>query len=144
MVVHLKSGDIVFIDTAPFIYYFENHDTYANIVETVLNQIATVQARAVTSLVTYIEIITQPLRQGNRGLAAKYREYFMHSPSITLYPLDLHIAEETGRIRAKHSFRTPDAIQLATATVAGADYILTNDRKWKDFPRIPVLLLEEL
>jgi predicted nucleic acid-binding protein len=47
-------------------------------------------------------------------------------------------------MRALHGLRTPDAIQLATATICGADYFLTNDRKLSRVPGIEVVIVADL
>lgn len=41
-------------------------------------------------------------------------------------------------IRAKHNFRTPDALHLAAALAGACDMFLTNDAALKPFPDIPV------
>jgi predicted nucleic acid-binding protein len=43
-----------------------------------------------------------------------------------------------------YNLRTPDAIQLATAQEAGAQYFLTNDRALARIPDMIVLLLDDL
>jgi predicted nucleic acid-binding protein len=43
-------------------------------------------------------------------------------------PLDVALARETALVRGETGLRTPDAIQVAAARLAGA--IVTNDRRW--------------
>jgi hypothetical protein len=40
------------------------------------------------------------------------------------------VAREAARIRASTAVRTPDATILATAVVAGAEAVVTNDGRW--------------
>ena len=140
----LQSKDIIFVDTAPFIYFFENHPDYLSVMRDFFDQVYAVQAQVVTSIVTYIELTTQPVRLGDQRLARKYREYLSYSENVTLLPLDITIADEAIKLRAKHGFKTPDAIQLGTARAAGADYVLTNDREWHEVEDIVIWQLQEL
>ena len=60
-------------------------------------------------------------------------------------PVDQEIAEEAARIRAvRGRIRTTDAIQMATATVGGASYFLTNDTSLPDLPNLQMLVVDNL
>jgi predicted nucleic acid-binding protein len=56
----------------------------------------------------------------------------------------LNIADHAVDLRAKHQFKTPDAIQLGTAVACGADYIITNNKDWRRFKEIQILLVSDL
>jgi predicted nucleic acid-binding protein len=53
------------------------------------------------------------------------------------------ISERAALLRAKHGLRTPDAIQVATATIRKADYFLTNDPALKKIKDVKVLVLDD-
>ena len=137
----LRTGDIVFLDTAPFIYFFETHSDYFPALENFFDQLYETGAQAITSIITYIELTTQPARKSKRQLVRKYRDYLSNSENISLFPLDMDIADHVVTLRAKYNFRTPDAIQIGTATACGADYIITNDKSWQRFEEIEVVLV---
>ena len=140
----LQRGQTVFADTVTFIYYFENHEVYADRLDRLFQSFADLNVQIVTSMVTYIEVLTLPEKNGNHRLAAKYRDYLTNSENLSVYPLDFQVADEAVRLRAKHGLRTPDAIQLATARVCGADVVLTNDQRWRIVPNMPVVLMDEV
>jgi predicted nucleic acid-binding protein len=72
-----------------------------------------------------------------------YELYLTHFPNLTLLLVDAAVAREAARLRGLHAFKMPDALQLATANVAGADAILTNDKDWHGKTgSTPLLLLE--
>jgi len=144
MGLELQSDHILFLDTSPFIYFFECHPDYFTQMEQFFDRVYTASAQVITSMVTYIELTTQPARLGDHQLTLKYRDYLAHSENISLFPLDFNIADQAVIMRAQYGFTTPDAIQLGTAVACGADYIITNDREWKRFDAIPVVLVEEL
>ncbi len=144
MGMKLKPGDILFLDTAPFIYFFEQHPTYFPALKSLFADLYDVGAQAITSIITYIEITTLPARLDNKKLVRKYRDYFSNSENISLFPLDMHVADQVVQVRGKYGLRTPDAIQLGTAIACGADYIVTNDSAWKKINEVRVVLIGEL
>lgn len=144
MGLKLKSGDIVFLDTAPFIYFFEKHPDYFRRLIRFFDQLYDTGAQAITSIVTYIELTTLPARKGKQQLVRKYRDYLSNSENISLFPLDMHIADHVVELRATYPFKTPDAIQIGTAAACGADYIVTNDKSWQQYDVIKVVMVEHL
>jgi len=144
MGVELKTGDIIFLDTAPFIYFFEENPDYFQTMKRFFDAVYQTDAQVITSIITYIELTTLPARKGDYRLVRKYRDYLSHSENISLFPLDLNIADHAVDLRSKYQFRTPDAVQIGTALACGADYILTNDRAWKRFEEVTVVLIGQL
>ena len=144
MDLDLKSGDIIFLDTAPFIYFFEKHPDYFPALEMLFDRLYETDAQAITSIITYIELTTHPARQGKKQLVRKYRDFLSNSENISFFSLDMDIADHAVELRAKHDFKTPDAIQLGTAVACGADYIITNDRDWRRFEEIRVVMVRDL
>lgn len=144
MGLNLKKGEIVFIDSAPLIYYWEENEKYFPQTSILFDEIYDSGVQMTASLVTYIEVITYPLKENNLKLAAKYRDYFTNSENFTLYPVNLLVAEKTTFYRATYNLKTPDAIQLATAEICGADYIITNDSEWNKIPNLNVIQVAQL
>lgn len=144
MDLKLNSNSTVFLDTAPFIYYFEDHPDYGEIIDQLLSSIYEKNSSFITSYITYIELITKPKQLGREDLLAKYREFFTNSDNLSLYPLNLIVSEKTADIRANYGFKTPDAIKLATAFICGADLIITNDKELKKYKEISVHVLADL
>lgn len=144
MGLNIAPGEKVFLDTAPLIYFFEENPRFIEQVSNLFDSITASGQKAVTSMVTYIEVLTLPERQGNLRLACKYREFLTNSEQVGIYPLTVPVADETVKLRAQHGLRTPDAIQLAVARLCGADYVVTNDHSWKRIPGFNVALVEEL
>lgn len=140
----LKPRQTVFVDTAPLIYFFEDHQTFAPLVSRFLEEAFAKDVQLVTSLITYIELLTYPQRCGNERLAAKYREYLTNSERLSLYPLNVLVAEAAVGFRVAYNLKTPDAIQLGTAKVCGADMVLTNDRDWRAIQELPIHVLADI
>ena len=144
MGIDLKSGDLVFFDTAPFIYFFEKHPDYFPALSAFFDRLYETEAQVVTSMITYIELATHPARQGKERIVRKYRDYLSNSENISLFPLDLTIAGQAVRLRARYGLKTPDAIQLGTAVACGADFVVTNDKAWLRFEEADVVLVQDV
>jgi predicted nucleic acid-binding protein len=140
----LTSETTVFIDTAPLIYFFEENPIYIAQLATFFDAVTESRANLVTSMITYIEVLVHPERSGAKTLAAKYRDFLTNSDQISIYPLNLTVADACTKLRAQHGIKTPDAIQLAVARTCGADYILTNDAAWTKIPGFDITLVSDL
>ncbi len=137
-------GQTVGLDTAPLIYFIEKHAGRSAKLRPFFAAAERQDFRVVTSFVTLLEVLVQPLRTGRDDIAREYREIILRSPSLTALPLDENIVEEAARLRALYGVKTPDAIQLATAKVGGATFFLTNDGDLPVLPDMSILVLDRL
>jgi predicted nucleic acid-binding protein len=137
-------GKVIGLDTAPFIYYIELHTDYADQLFPFFEAVEQGKITIVTSLMTLVETLVLPLRKGDTELAEQYRDILFDTDNLTTITPSRDIAEEAAQLRALHNFRTPDAIQIATAVKARASYFLTNDRQLQKASTIPVLVLDDL
>jgi predicted nucleic acid-binding protein len=127
-----------------FIYFIERREPYRSRVRPLFDAIDRQQLTAVTSTVTLTEVMTRPLRLGNHELAEAYRSALLNTPALLTLPVSARIAEEAADLRALHNLRTPDALQLATATVARAQFFITNDARLQMVREPRVLLLDDM
>lgn len=139
----ILKGKSIFIDTAPFIYFIERNNRYHQLVEQVITLLDNRQAKGVTSTITLLEVLVLPLKEGKQKIAARYKAVLLDSAGLTTFEITHEISERAAGLRAKHGLRTPDALQLATALTAKADYFLTNDAAMKKIHGIRVLLLDD-
>jgi len=137
-------GMTVGLDTAPLIYFIEEEPRYLDLVRPFFEAISRGDIRAVTSMVTLLEVLVHPLRRGDSSLAARYRDILLNSEGVTTLPLTAEIAEEAAKLRAAFSLRTADAIQVATVIRGGASHLLTNDERLGSVTAATVLVLSEL
>jgi predicted nucleic acid-binding protein len=137
-------GQVVGLDTAPLIYYLEEHPLYLPVVDPFFAALARGDLQAVTSTVTLIEVLTQPLRHGDAALAAQYRSLLLNNQAIIVRAVSVTVAEEAARLRATYALRTPDAVQLAAAIDVGAASFLTNDARLAAVPDVQVVILDQV
>ena len=136
-------GKTVGLDTAPLIYFIEEHPAYLDTVLTFFKAVEGGHITVATSTVTLLEVLVHPLRNNNNKLATEYRGILLKSKLVT-YDISVQIAESAAQLRACHNIRTPDSIQIATAIQAGATHFLTNDIKLPSIPSLKILVLENL
>ena len=137
-------GKTVAIDTAPLVFYIEDHVAYADRLEPLFQAVARGQVTLVTSVVTLIEVLVHPLRQGDHALAQAYNDLLLNSSGFTTVPVDAAIAQSAAELRSGSRLKTPDAIHLATAITRSADVFLTNDRDFGPITLIPILRVADL
>ena len=123
----LGEHPVIFVDTAPIIYWLDGHPRFAERFAEVFEGAALGNLSVVISTITLAEVVAGPLRSRDEVLAAQYKEALTRSLGWQVYPLDVETAVEAARLRSVYSLRLPDAIQVATAIRAGARAIATHD-----------------
>ena len=99
---------------------------------------------AITSHVTLFEVLAKPFEVGREDLVTEYKDFFLGHPRLTTREIGAEVAELAARYRAKYRLKkAPDALQLATAKLAGADVFFTNDSDLKRVSDVPVVLVSE-
>ena len=139
----LTKGKSVFLDTAPLVYFIEKHPRYHGIIKPVISQIDSLETKGLASTITLLEVLLHPLRDGNEKLANKYKTILLFSRGLDTYEISHDISERAALLRSRFGIKTPDAIQLATATHHKADYFLTNDAALKKVKGIKILVLDD-
>ena len=142
--VYDLQGQVVGIDSSPFIYYIEAHPSYLEMVQPFFEGVRQGKFPAVTSVVTLLELLVHPYRRNNSQLADEYREILLHSNNITCMGVTTEIAERAAILRSEHPIHTPDAIQMGTALIGRATYFLTNDARLPSLPGMRVPMLDQL
>jgi len=135
---------MVGLDTTPVIYYIEENPTYLAIVDPFFDAIAHGELTVVTSVLTLLEVLVQPIRRRNPQLVQKYRDLLLGSKGLSIVELSRNIAEEAAQLRAVHNMSTPDSVQMATAIVRKAPVFLTNDKNLRSLPTLQVLVLDDM
>jgi predicted nucleic acid-binding protein len=137
-------GKVVGLDTAPLIYFIEQHPNYTGVVNPFFEALEHRELRVVTSTITLLEVLVAPMKQNDAQLAAKYRNVLLKTRDLSLISLTQSIAEEAARLRAVYRLHMADAIEIATALNSRAAFFLTNDKRLSSVSGIEVLVLDEL
>ncbi len=140
----LQGVQRLYIETAPLIYYVEENPSYVLKMDVFIAAVDTASIEAVSSVITLVEVLPHPIREGNTTLEQEYRTILSYSGNFSLLPVTMQIVDIAAGLRARYNLRTPDALHVATALEAGCDAFLTNDAAIKRVTEMRVLVLDEL
>lgn len=124
----LAGHRVIAIDTCIWIYHFEQHPHYAEAAGALVAAVEQGRCRGVMSELTLMELAVLPLRIGRQDIADEYELLLTHFPNLETMPVSREILLQAAAIRSRYRLRTPDAIVVATALVAGATLLIGNDR----------------
>lgn len=136
-------GKIVGLDTMLFIYHIEDNPKYAAITERLFDTIEHGSCKAVTSILTLIELLIKPKREGNLIAVGDYRDMILTFPNLMVMDVNLRVSDIASDMRAKYRIRVPDAIQIASVIVGGSQSFITNDEGLKKVKDVNIILLDE-
>jgi len=85
---------------------------------------------AITSELTLVETVVGPRKAGDTATEADYRDFLTPSANFNIQPVSLQVLEKVIELRARHGFKIPDAIHLATGHIEGCDLFITGDEAW--------------
>lgn len=140
----LKPYPVIGLDTAIFIYHFEENPAYLPLTRDLLSSIESGERKGITSTITLMEIIVKPLTLGRIDVARKYEALLANFPNLEIIDLDRDVIRLAARLRAEYRIRPPDALQAAACLQHGAQAFITNDDLLKRLQdKIAVLVLED-
>jgi predicted nucleic acid-binding protein len=139
----VEKHKVIGFDTAPFIYFIEDVAPYADLLDPVFGLVESRTLGAVTSTVTFAEILTKPFADKNFSLVDEIKFTLKTFAALTVLSIDEKLAEAAAHIRARYTIRLPDALQVAAA-IQGADTLfLTNDKRVKKVEGLEVIVLSD-
>lgn len=130
----------LFVDTSPFIYLVESHESYAKqIQDFFLNSIAR-NDQLFTSVITWMEFSVMPQKTERLDLIEKYQD-LLNGLGIPLIEITQIIANRAAILRSKYDFlKAMDALQLAV----GCSQFITNDIKLSKISEIQIMMLDQI
>ncbi|MGK7901054.1 MAG: type II toxin-antitoxin system VapC family toxin [Hormoscilla sp.] len=140
----IPSSSRVYIDTAVVIYTVENNSDYWSLLQPLWLKFQTGEIDIISSELLLMEVLVRPLRNADTSLIADYEELLL-STEMQLIPISQSILREAASLRASiPNLRTPDAIHVATSFLANCTLFLTNDKKLRNVPNLPITILSEV
>lgn len=132
------------LDTICFIYHLSRHPLYAPITGDLFAMIEAGRLQAVTSSLALIEILARPKELGNQAAVESYQVLLATFPNLELRRSDIAITEQAADLSVRYRLTPPEAIQLATAIVDGAEVFVGNSEALRGVREIKVVLLEDV
>ncbi|WP_413173482.1 type II toxin-antitoxin system VapC family toxin [Anabaena azotica] len=134
----------LFLDTAPVIYFVEQHPQYFPATIEVFEQLQNTPLVGVVSPITLAECLVQPYRLEQTELQQEFIELMTDNENIKFVPVvNESIAIEAAQIRARYNLQLPDAFQIAVALNAECEAFLTNDVTFKRVTELRILVLND-
>jgi predicted nucleic acid-binding protein len=115
---------VIYLDSCILIYAIEDESARGTVIR---QRLAAAGAAGVAiSPLVILECLVGPLRERNLPLRDHYNRAF---DRFTVLPSGTAEFIRAAELRADSSLRTPDALHLATAQLAGCNELWTNDSR---------------
>ena len=144
MVIEKFKNKVVFLDTAPLIYFIEGHSEYQHKLKKLFELNDDGYFKFIASSITLLEVLVKPLKVNEPKVVEQYKNILTNAEGIDIFDITTPITIKAAEIRAKYNIPTPDAIQVATSIEREADYFLTNDNRLKSITEIKAIIISEL
>ena len=122
----------VFVDTAPFIYFFEGNLDFSDDARSMFLSFINNDIQMITSYITDVEMKVMPKRKKQLKRIICIDNFI---DEFNIYKAMLN--------KKIYDISLEDALQLATAIEYNCDYFITNDKELKKYNSIKVLMLGE-
>ena len=113
----------LYLDAAPIVYWVEQVPGLAPAVDLARRRPG---IELVSSHLALMECLVRPRRDGNLALEQEFDAFFAQVVGVAA-PFTEAVFRAATEIRARHRYRTPDALHLAAALHSRCDTFLTND-----------------
>lgn len=97
----LISVQRLYVDSAPLIYYVEEHPAYLETMREIVSIIDKTSLVAYSSVLTLTEVLVLPLKLRNQRLVQAYRDILIASDDFELVGVTTEIADQAAEIRAR-------------------------------------------
>ena len=138
----VSPGTKIYLDAVTIIYTVESSESFQEL-RSLWQWVSSGDVFVFTSELTLLEVLVQPLRNGNADLVSLYENLLLET-ELRLMPVTQPILRAAAELRSHANLKTPDAIHVATALEAGCDVLLTNDRDLSRVSGLEVVLLGEI
>lgn len=114
---------MIYLDSCILIYALEDAGPRGDVVRRLLRG---TEETVASSPLALQECLVLPIRDRNLEVRDRYLALFDHLESIAL---DAGVFVRAAELRADFGIKTPDALHLAAAQIAGCSELWTNDRR---------------
>lgn len=134
----------IYIDTALFIYFVENHPVYAQKTHDLFSLTQQLRIENNTSTLTLTEVLVKPLQLNDLLVVNAYKTLLYETNIVQVHSITSDIAATAADIRVRYTIKTPDALHIATAINTQCDVFVTNDYQLMRINELRVVVLDEI
>ena len=128
----LPAGDRILLDSTTLIAYLNGGEPVSPLAAYLIDEfVRPGRNQAIVSMVTVMEVLVRPLRQGPGAPYQHVMDFLSSFPNLRPATIDLHIAQEAASLRATYNLRPPDALIVGTGIVTQVGHLVTNDATWQ-------------
>jgi uncharacterized protein len=131
---------LIYLDSVVVIYYLDANDQFQQMAAQRLAALRAAADEIAVSDLTRLECRVQPIHLADQQRLAMFDAFFA-LPEVKRVPLTTAVYDRATDLRARHAFKTTDAIHLAAAIEAGCGCFLTHDFRLARCADIPVEIL---
>jgi predicted nucleic acid-binding protein len=118
----------IYFDSCVLIYRIEQREPWVSWVNSRLAWVEASGATLVVSELTRMECRVRPMALGSADMLSAFDRFF-EQPRLAWQGLDRPVFELATRLRSESRLKTPDALHLAAALIAGCRQFVTNDQR---------------
>jgi len=134
----------LFFDTAPFIYWLENHPEFYPKVVGLVTEALEHDTQFITSVLSFSEFCVKPHEQERFDLIDDFKK-LVEDLNCPMLAITLEIATKAYQLRAKYTaLKGIDSLQVAAAIQSGCQKFITNDKRLKQVAEIEIVVIAEL
>ncbi|KOR36611.1 twitching motility protein PilT [Planktothricoides sp. SR001] len=133
----------IYLDTAPVIYLVERHAQFFDRVRGVFRQVDRGQLTVVASPITLAECLVGAYKTQQTQAAIDFMDCLTQE-STDFVEISAETGDRAAQLRVKYNLALIDALQIATALVAGCEAFLTNDVQLSRVTELKIILVSEL
>lgn len=133
----------LYLDTTLFIYHLEDKEPYFQLTAPLFELLESGKIKGHTSVLALMELNVGPYKQGRSDLSFSHTALLQNLKGLKIHPVDLNISDLAAQYRARYSFKTPDALHLATSVISKSKTFLGNDKGLRKFKELNVRILDE-
>lgn len=134
---------MVFLDASAIIYLLEGEPDVRQAVQHVLVSVGSQDAdpAIAISALSLLECRVHPMRNADVGRLDLFDAFF-EDPGLIIVDIDRNVIDRATLLRARHSIRTPDALQAACCIELGqGTAFVTGDHAFHRVPDLDVHLI---
>lgn len=121
------SNTLIAIDANILIYFIDRHKEFGESSRQLLTAVASGAQPAVGSELLYLEVLA--FQKLQKDADVKRVRDFIERSGMRVRPIDKRTLLKAAEVRrANPAIKMPDAVHASTAILAGASYLVTNDR----------------